>query len=88
MINTQNRAKDLKRVQKYFFAAYDLHLFLDTNPYNKEALKMYAAMVEKAKAAQKEFELKYGPLTATSIDCNAEQWHWIENPWPWDSLED
>ena len=88
MLNSSSRTKELKKVQKYFFAAYDLHLFLDTHPYNKDALKMYTAMIEKAKNAQAEFEMKYGPLTPVSAAFNSEIWQWIENPWPWDSLED
>lgn len=88
MVNLSERAKDLKKVQKYFFAAYDLHLFLDTHPYNRDALKMYTAMIEKAKAAQAEFEEKHGPLTPISASHSTEQWRWTENPWPWESHED
>ena len=87
MFDNANRIRDLKKVQKYYFAAYDLHLFLDTHPYNKEALKMYSAMIEKAKSAQDEFESKYGSLTPLSAACDTEKWNWLENPWPWDSLE-
>ncbi len=87
MFDNANRIRDLKKVQKYYFAAYDLHLFLDTHPFNKEALKMYSAMIEKAKAAQLEFESKYGPLTPFFAAYDTEKWNWLENPWPWDSLE-
>ena len=88
MTNTSERANDLRKVQKYFFAAYDLQLFLDTHPTNKEALRLYASTVEKAKRAKAEFEEKYGPLSPFSAASNTEYWQWIENPWPWDAQDD
>lgn len=79
------RADELKNVQKYMFAAYDLQLFLDTHPNDSDALKMYGEVVKKAMQARDEFEKKYGPLTAFSAAENTNTWQWNENPWPWDN---
>ena len=86
--SNSDRASKLRQVQKYYFAAHDLHLFLDTHPYNKEALKMYAEMVKKAETAKKEFENEFGPLSVFSAADNTERWTWIDNPWPWDNIDE
>lgn len=80
-------ADDLKNVQKYMFAAYDLQLFLDTHPNDSEALKMYAEIVKKANSAREDFEKNHGPLTAFSAANDTETWQWSKNPWPWDNAD-
>ena len=87
MLNTSERAKDLKTVQKYMFAAYDLQLFLDTHPNDSEALKMYSDVVKKAEDARADFEKRYGPLSAFSAAYDTQNWQWNENPWPWDNAD-
>ncbi len=87
MNNNSERARALREVQKYHFAAYDLQLFLDTHPTNRDAIRMYKATVEKAKKAKADFEERFGPLSPFSTNCDDEHWHWIDNPWPWDACE-
>ena len=31
----------------------------------------------------KEYEKMYGPLTVTGV--NAQDWTWVNEPWPWDN---
>lgn len=65
------------------FAAHDIQLFLDTHPFNSEALTAFNHYCRTATILKNEYEMKYGPLTA----CNgvtATSWEWIEGPWPWE----
>lgn len=77
------REKLLKQLSALQFASWELHLYMDTHPYDKDAMEMnrrYACRSEDLKAL---FESKYGPLS--SVSGTGEQW--LKNPWPWDIKE-
>jgi spore coat protein JB len=71
----------LKQVTILGFMALDLHLFLNTNPNDKEALAMYNEIVEKAATARSQYEEAFGPLTYGKKAENG--WTWMDCPWPW-----
>lgn len=73
----------LKRIMIYGFAAYEWNLYLDTHPYDAEAIKLYHSMIEAEKEAKNEYERKYGPITAAASK-DMEYWNWIDSPWPWE----
>ena len=64
------------------FAAHDILLFLDTHPFNSEALKAFAHYCRTAKVLKNEYEMKYGALTADAAAVG-NSWQWIDSPWPW-----
>lgn len=86
MINLNDRAELLKKVQAAEFAAYDLLLYLDTHPNCQKALTLFKEKCAEAKKARADFEEKYGPLTACA-SCAKTPWQWIKNPWVWDKSE-
>ncbi len=73
----------LKELQELDFKCYDLQLYLDTHPFDEEALALYQDTADEAMDKREEYESKYGPLTANVAagDC---EWMWIQNPWPWE----
>jgi spore coat protein JB len=73
----------LYRLQAADFAAYDLMLYLDTHPCCKSALELYREKVNEAASLRKEYEAKYGPITATA-SSKKTPWQWIQNPWVWE----
>lgn len=73
----------LKKLNAYAFAAYDWNLYLDTHPQDRDAIAMFHKMAEKAEALKREYEEKYGPLTADA-SRDMEQWNWLDDPWPWE----
>lgn len=75
----------LKEVMALKFSVYDLALYLDTHPFDQEALCLYKELHEQAENKKKEYEDKYGPLTMDNAATNCE-WRWIENPWPWERM--
>lgn len=64
------------------FAAWELVLFLDTHPNNKEALAFHHYYTQMAKSLKKEYEQRYGPLTSSGSN-DRQCWDWIQGPWPW-----
>lgn len=78
-----DKEKLLKQIMEYHFAAIEWNLFLDTHPYDKEAIAMFRKMADKLKMLKKEYVSKYGPIEATDSD-NPDYWNWVDEPWPWD----
>ena len=83
MVEYNDRRELLRKVQEADFLALDLQLYLNTHPNCERILKLYTETVRKAKNLRKEFEEKYGPLTATETP-NRLPWQWSKNPWTWE----
>ncbi|MBQ3226383.1 MAG: spore coat protein CotJB [Clostridia bacterium] len=79
-----NRNQMLKQLMEYDFVQYDLNLYLDTHPEDQKALKIFESVSEKAAALRKEFEAKFGPVTA-SQNNSVSEWRWLSAPWPWEN---
>ncbi len=62
--------------QQSAFAAWDLRLYLNTHPDDKEALALFRRLREEAQ------EPSYA-TTFLEDDC-ACGWDWTEGPWPWE----
>ena len=71
-----------KRYGAARFAAWELHLFLDTHPNHKEAQKRLEEFSAKAARLRQEYEAQYGPLGETAQE--ASRWAWVSDPWPWE----
>lgn len=73
----------LKEIMQLDFKLYDLGLYLNTHPFDRCMLETYEETAKEAEMARKEYEDKYGPITANNaaIEC---EWTWIKNPWPWE----
>ena len=71
-----------RRIYAVEFAAWELHLFLDTHPNNNEAAEKLEEYRMRAKKLRSEFEEKYGPIGETTQ--NTSRWAWISDPWPWE----
>ncbi len=78
-----NREELMREVMAAGFTAYDLHLYLNTHPYDMMALYLFNNATQQAKMATLEYERLYGPLTASA--SNNYPWQWIQSPWPWEA---
>ncbi len=86
MKDERERVKLLKRLQAAQFAAWEIHLFLDTHPKDEMALESFRKYTERYKELMKEYNECFGPITADKSMCEKE-WDWVNNPWPWDKPE-
>ena len=81
MFAVSEREKLLKKVSVAQFAAWELHMYLDTHPCDRTANEMFRKYTSEARALKREYEEKYGPLTIQ----NSEEADWLYNPWPWET---
>ena len=80
---TLNKYELEKLMNAYGFAAHDWGLYLDTHPYDADAIRLHGEYSKKARALMAEYVSKYGPLRAFD-SARPDMFEWIENPWPWD----
>ncbi len=75
------RQKLLQRISTSQFAAWELHLYLDTHPCDSSANEMFRRYTEEAAMLKKEYERKYGPLNVSA----SNEADWLKDPWPWEN---
>ncbi len=78
------REELLRKLSGAGFAAFEMQLFLDTHKSNSEALKSMKEYDTVARTYRKEFEQKFGPLTANDLYGNTT-YEWLNAPWPWEN---
>ncbi len=78
-----NREAMLKKLSASQFALWDMHLYLDTHPWDFQMVETRNKAAMKHKALRKEFEDKFCPLTA----AKASGVEWLKGPWPWENEE-
>lgn len=77
-------SKDLMmNLQAVCFAIDDTRLFLDTHPFEIEALKHYQNCKKQRIQALEEYEKICGPILSYDVNEN-DHWTWVEHPWPWE----
>lgn len=79
----KEQAKMLKAIMALEFTAIELNLFLDTHPCDQKALMDYNMVHQQLKAAKKQYECHFGPLSNFGESPSKFPWQWIEEPWPW-----
>lgn len=77
------REKLLNRLSAAQFAAWEIHIYLDTHPNDAAAIDAYNKYRQKFSQLMQEFSEKYGAVCADKSE-NAEYWDWIDAPWPWE----
>ncbi len=76
-----DKQKLLRKISVAQFAAWELHLYLDTHPCDTSANEMFKKYTAECNALKKEYEAKYGHLTAKS----SNEADWLDSPWPWEN---
>lgn len=72
----------LKRVYETGFALDDVCLYLDTHPSDRDAMNYYHYVQKLNQDAIQAYQRVHGQLLIT--DVAADQWNWVNNPWPWE----
>ncbi len=63
--------------QQAAFAAWEMRLYLNTHPNDKEALALFCKLCNEAE------EENYATTFLTD-ECCTNVWNWVKNPWPWE----
>lgn len=76
----------LYQIMQYKFILIELDLYLDTNPYDDDIIKIYNQYLDIEKQMCDKYENLYGPLTLDSNYLDSNSWNWLKSPWPWEVL--
>lgn len=74
-----------RKIYANSFASWELHLFLDSHPNNKDAATKLETIRRRIDTLTKEYEEKYG--TVTEVSNNTSRWQWVNGAWPWELEE-
>lgn len=78
------RQRLLLEVQKYRFAMWDLNLYLNTHPTDRNTMMLFDQYRNSYKRAKEDYQNKYGPLSLSATNTNGSYWPWNKSPWPWE----
>ncbi len=65
------------------FVLVDLALYLDTHPYDQEAMEYFNHYARIKNKMAKDFSMRYFPLTQDLAESGKE-WRWGAAPLPWE----
>jgi spore coat protein JB len=83
-VDTMTREQEMLilEIMEYSFALVETSLFLDTHPFDENAIRLHNSYSQKYHELVSIYEAKYGPLRFTSMSgC---PWAYINGPWPWE----
>lgn len=82
-MTNKSREQLLCIITEATLAVHEANLFLDTHPYDKEAMEYYQTYRQIRNEAMEEYRDCYGPLLAYDV-APSNMWTWINEPWPWE----
>ena len=82
-----SRKELIDKINQYSFAMNEANLFLDTHPFDTEALAYFQKHRELRVAAVKEYAKYYAPLAIDYAVSDKTPWSWVNEPWPWEGVE-
>lgn len=83
-LDNQERKKLLREIGKIDFVLLELNLYLDTHPFDQQAIEKYKKFVAVKKVRCQEYEEKFGPLKLPPSTCDSREWKWATQDWPWE----
>jgi len=84
---SNEQAALLYEIQALDFALVDLCLYLDTHPFDQEAIALFQQYAAECEKRVCEYEKRYQPITIKSCEINHNEWHWATTQWPWENKE-
>ena len=81
------RKELLNKINCYSFAVNEANLFLDTHPYDANALAYFQKYRKLRLEAVEEYAKFYAPLIIDYAVDDKTPWSWVNEPWPWEGVE-
>lgn len=75
--------KLLEKLQEIDFVLVELNLYLDTHPYDLQAIEQYNQLAQERLQLANHFQVLYGPLQHFGHAYSKYPWEWSQAPWPW-----
>lgn len=83
--DNSERERLLKEINLMDFVIFEMNEYLDTHPYDKEAIEYFQHYNRMKNQAMKDYASKFGPLSLSVVDCtNSNEWEWALQPMPWE----
>ena len=82
--NSSERKKLLHTIHVLDFTLVDLKLYLDTHPYDADAMQYFLHYNRLKQQAISNYTIKYGPIDTNSINSCSDSWKWALQPMPWE----
>lgn len=83
-LDNQERKKLLREIGKIDFVLVELNLYLDTHPFDQQAIEKYKKFTALKMVRYQEYEEKFGPLKLPVGNCDSREWKWATQDWPWE----
>ena len=80
----EERKRLLYEIGKVDFALKELNLYLDTHPYDQQAMDAFNHYNMAKSKMVGEYTEKYGPLVLNMLDVDCREWKWATQDWPWE----
>ncbi|SHE40888.1 spore coat protein JB [Seinonella peptonophila] len=81
---SENRKKILLALQEVDFVLVELNLYLDTHPFDQNAIDQYNHYAKERRKIAEKYEEYYGPLTNFGHSPMTISKEWSKGPWPWE----
>ncbi len=81
--NSQEMQRMLKDIGIICFTVIDLNLYLDTHPYDKQAMEYLCHYTRIKSQLMKDFATRYYPLNMETA-TDKKEWNWVLSPMPWE----
>lgn len=83
-MDTSERSRLLNDIGKAGFVLTELNLYLDTHPYDQQAMDTFRQYTALKNSLVKEFTEKFGPIVLNCVDMDSREWKWGTQDWPWE----
>ena len=82
-----SRNELMDKINQYSFAVNEATLFLDTHPYDADAMAYFQQYRVLRMEAIQEYAKYYAPLLIDYAVSDKIPWSWVNEPWPWEGVE-
>lgn len=79
-----DRREALYELQKVDFTILELNLYLDTHPWDMQAINQYNYLVQLKQQVRQNYESRFGPLYNYGNSYTTYPNGWNQGPWPWE----
>lgn len=80
---SSEQSRLLKDISIIDFALVELNEYLDTHPFDKQAMEYFNHYSRIKNQMSKDFSARYYPLTA-DLSTDTREWNWVLSPMPWE----
>ena len=82
-----SRKELMDTINQCSFAMNEANLFLDTHPFDTDALAYFHKHREHRIEAVKQYAKYYAPLAIDYAVSDKTPWSWVNEPWPWEGVD-